>query len=239
MKDGDLTEEFDFGRVATTNPDELKNKVQSIGSQMEDSQNKNTFDPGHEHLFLPRGKMMIRSNFESVDGWTAGGVGTPVLTPYIGGVKLATSNAANDTSFIKASNPDFNTFDPTKSSAFQTIVKVDSATNITAYFGAGDFGSSGYGFKLVNATLSGFATVGASEALLTLSVTATYTDFNEFRATFDGIVVRFFVNGNKVGAMRNNIPTATDPAAATFYVKTGTTAVKTMYSKYMFFVQQT
>lgn len=45
----------------------------------------------------------IFTTFDSLDGWHVGGVGTPVHTCVLGGTKLETSAANNDTSYISAS----------------------------------------------------------------------------------------------------------------------------------------
>ena len=53
-------------------------------------ENKNEFDPGHSHFLPPRNFTVLNSVFESLDGWTIGGVGTEVITRYIGGVEITT-----------------------------------------------------------------------------------------------------------------------------------------------------
>ncbi len=209
-------------------------------------ESKNQGDPGHEHLFPPRKKTVIQSFFESKDGWATGGVGTEVITPQIGGVSITTGTSANDDAWMLATTTGFNSFDVSQASVFQSILKVSAATTILSYWGVGDitagggFGGAneaGYGFKYVSGTLSSLTVVGGVETLKTISgITA--TNFNEYRAIFDGKSVSFFVNGRNVNVHRAGLPTADDDIFATYYVKaTAISAARTLYAKYMYFVQ--
>ncbi len=207
--------------------------------------NKNEVLPGHEHLFPPRDKTIVYSFFESKDGWATGGVGTEVITPQIGGLSLTTGASTNDDAWILATTTGFNSFDVSQASAFQTVLKFSSAASITAYWGVGDitaggaFGAAneeGYGFKYVSGTLSALTVKNGAETLTTIN-NITATNFNEYRAIFDGRAVNFFVNGRNVATHRAGIADTDDDIFATFYVKTTTTAAKTMYARYLYFVQ--
>ncbi len=289
-------------------PGGLKNVLES----------KVEYDPGHSHMFLPRGLTVIQSFFESKDGWATGGVGTEVITPQIGGVSIATGAIANDDAWMLATTTGFNSFDVSQLSVFQSVLKVKITTSSTAYWGVGDitagggFGGAneaGYGFKCISTTITnaadngsgliritatahGFSTNfkatvssvgGTTEANGTWTVTvidantfdlvgSTFTNaytsggkavvlsaltvkagtevlttipgiaetnFNEYKAVYDGIrSVSFFVNGKLKAKHTTSIPNTDDDIFATFYIKTRTAVASTLYAKYLYFVQE-
>lgn len=207
---------------------------------------KNEFDVGHNHLFPPKDVTVIQSFFESKDGWASGGVGTEVITQQIGGISIATGASTNDDAWILATTTGFNSFDVSQASSFQTVMKFSAATSITGYFGVGDitaggaFGAAneeGYGFKYVSGTLSALTVKNGAETLTTIN-NITATNFNEYRAIFSGKSVRFYVNGKIVATHSAGIPDTDDDIFGTFYVKTTTTAARTLYAKYFYFTQQ-
>jgi len=231
-----------------------KDKTRKLGDEVRSLSNiltnRNIIDPGHDHLFPPRNRTVIFSQFESIDGWQIGGTGTYVASIFVGGISLATGASTNDDIFLIAETTGFNSFDVTKPSAFQTVLKFSSAANITAYWGVGDitdggaFGGSndeGYGFKYINGTLSAVTIKNGTETA-TVITGITATNFNEYRAVFstseDGqSSVHFYVNGVLATSHGVNLPNTDDDVFATYYVKTTTTAAKTLFVKYNYFVQ--
>ena len=227
---------------------DLRNYIRpgEIGGLKDILENKNEFDPGHSHLFLPKDKTVIFSHFESLDGWTTGGVGTEVITIKLGGTSLATGASSGDDAWAIASGATTDTFDVSQDSLFQSVLKLSGAATITSYWGAGDitaggaFGAAneeGYGFKYVNGTLSALSVKNGAETLTTiLGITA--TNFNEYRAIWNTRSVKFYVNGVWKVTHTAGLMDTDDDVFATFYVKTTTTAARTIYVKYLYFVQQ-
>lgn len=209
---------------------------------------KNEFDPGHSHLFPPKDVTVIFTHFESLDSWTIAGTGTEVISNYVGGTVLQTGTSANDSAHIRAiATGNTSAFDVSQTSIFQSVLSVNSATSITGYWGVGDitnggaFGASleeGYGFKYVSGTLSALTVESGVEVLTTIAgITA--TNFNEYRATFNGKNrVNFFVNGRLRASHTTRIPNTDDDVFGTFYVETETTAARSMNAKYFYFLQQ-
>ena len=140
----------------------------------------------------------------------------------------------------------FNFFDVSQASVFQTNLSLGATTSQTVYFGIGELlgaaGSEGYGFKVADGVLSGVTVESNNETTVALPTTITLTNFNEYKATFDGdSTIRFYVNGILVGSTQggstSRIPNTDDDAFGTFFIKTGTTAARTMNVKYFYFSQ--
>ena len=164
----------------------------------------------------------------------------------IGGASIATGALSNDDAWAIAYGATSDTLDVSQNSVFQSVLKLSGSATITAYWGVGDitaggaFGAAneeGYGFKYVNGTLSALTVKNGSETLTTIQ-NITATNFNEYRAVYFVRGVRFYVNGKHVATHTAGLMDTDDDAFATFYVKTATTAVRTMYVKYLYFVQQ-
>jgi len=262
-KDSDFNEGEEEPRVLDERDEEmevLRKSIEDLNQEVRPGdprgirsllESKNEFDPGHEHVFLPRNKTTIYSAFESLDGWSTGGVGTEAITQRVGGVQITTGSSTNDDAFVIADTSGLNSFIPSsKASIFQTVLSLVSLTNVTAYWGVGDItagggfggGEEGYGFKFVNGTLSALSVEAGNETLTTISG-ITLTDANEYKAIFNATAdgqhsVTYLVNGLNVATHRANLPDTDDNIFGSYYIKTTTTSVKTMYLRYFYFVQQ-
>ena len=112
------------------------------------------------------------------------------------------------------------------------------------YYSGGSFGGAneeGYGFKYVNGTLSALTVKDGTEVLTTIpGITA--TNFNEYKAIYDGVrSVSFFVNQKLKARHTTSIPNTDDDIFVTFYVKNtlgGAGSARTLYAKYLYFVQK-
>lgn len=215
--------------IGTDRPEGIKNVLES----------KNETDPGHEHLFPPRNKTVIFTHFESLDGWATSGTGTEVITIQVGGTNIATGASTNNTVLLTATTTGFNSFDVSQASAFQTLLSLSATSLLTVYFGVGNLSTAaddGYGFKYADGVLSAVTMDGGSETLTAIS-NITVTNFNEYRAIWDTHSVVFMVNGRVVATHRANLPNTDDDVFFTYYIQTAADAAKTMYIKYMYFVQ--
>jgi len=190
-----------------------------------------------DHLFgsvslkhLISSKINAMSCFESTDGWNKSGTFNPVLFA----ARLETTAVLNNEvhayieNIIASFVPNF-----AKNPFFQTSLWFTTNTNQHAYIAVGDYYTNDgetFGFKIHDATL--YAVVRESD--LTEHATEItgidITEMNVYRAYLDSTAgeVYFYVNGILKHTQTTFVPTGTSSVFFIYYLKTTTTAVRTM-----------
>jgi hypothetical protein len=173
--------------------------------------------------------------FESIDGYSKQG-NAPTISEI--GVTLATAASLNSTSTLLKDPqvnliPNFN-----KVSRFRLGIEfgASSLSNVQATFSLGTYGVGEvyYGFEVSGSTLKGSSSnqnTGSSNAitLKTLSVSTNY----ELEARFTpNRSIQFFVGGNLVGILRNELPVDTNSRLLEFYIKTTNSTAKSVIVSY-------
>lgn len=174
-------------------------------------------------------RFQIDEHFSSLDAWskTSG-----VTLSALGEVTLATTASTNNTQNLYAAPGDSqqeggaNANDP----IFEARVKLDQITNQNVYIMHGDPDvPDGYGFKVVNGTLSVMYYDNASAEQLHTISGITLTDWNLYRCEFvNGVSLKYYINGTLVYTVTSAVGNS---AGNYFFVrlKTTTTAIKKAY----------
>jgi len=170
-------------------------------------------------------KNFIFTNFESLDGWEKGGVGSPVQTCVLGGTKLVTSVANNDTCYIKAvpANGFGDNVNFDKNPVMQVLCKVMdfgyAETHI--HIGYSGFQTSGVdyiGFRIYNNTIKAVCRkYDGSETAVNVTGSFNAEDPHIYRVAYESFEsVKFYIDETLVATITTNIPTGDNEIAAVF-----------------------
>ena len=120
---------------------------------------------------------------------------------------------------------------------FSVRVKYTSATAQDGFIGF-DGGNSNpedaaltgdhFGFIIQDGTLYGSCADGATQSK-TSAITCTVSDWNTYKATFDGTTVTFYLNDTSVGTLNTNVPNSSLTAFTANVRADATNADKAMY----------
>ena len=182
-------------------------------------------------------KIYYTSYFESLDGWQKATGASQVYTPQLGGASIQTGTTIN-TQAAMNTEVSIGDIDWSKNSGFQSLLKFSATTDQTIYFGLGDLSigdgtEEGYGFKIVNGTLSALATqsngVTATETLTNISTGVTLTNINVYKAIKDGNSIFYYVNGDLKTTITSGLPNGTSPIVLLYSIKNSAAANKIIY----------
>lgn len=159
-------------------------------------------------------ELQIYTAFESLDGWD--GVGAGISNSLLS-VALQTSNVINTQRAIYSNPIGIGTPNPyNKNTFFQTAVKLNSSSDVLAYFMTGDFQDddtdSNFGFKIEDGVLYALVVkaVGPTRTEFTTVISGiTITNLNIYKAYFDvgEGKIYFYVNGVLEHTEETNLPT--------------------------------
>jgi len=174
-------------------------------------------------------RFQFDETFNSLDAWskTAG-----VSLTSMGEVTLSTTASTNNTQSLSCGPGDSQQEGGAKANSptFEVRAKLDQTTNQTIYLLHGDPDvPMGWGFKIVNNTLSScYFDAGSTEHLTTISG-ITLTDWNIFRVEYiNATSLKFYVNG----VLKVTVTSAPGNAAGNYFfarIKTAANTIKTMY----------
>lgn len=185
--------------------------------------------------------------FESVDGYSTGGVGTEVVDVSLGHLQLQTGGVTNNTAFaVKYFNSAVAfgmSWDKQRSIKIGFSFLTPIARAKTVRFGMGGQVTSDIaqqiGFFISNETLYGYVADGSSYDLVSYG-TITSSTVYDCEARSDGAgTVEFFVNGTSIGTLTTNVPIGTNFADTMFsgWVRTDEDNVQQMAIYYCDFWQ--
>ena len=194
-------------------------------------------------------RQFVMTFFESLDGWTTLVTGSGLNTLDLGSLYLKTGATINSTAGVVNDNLSILPLDfQNKDSLFETLLQIPTQTGpaYTAYFAlgniqAGDSTVQGYGFKVVNDTLSALVVISGVESLTTITG-ITVSSSNVYLAINKAAEkkVQFYVNG----VLRTTINTTYGAGASAiedrfyFYLKiTVGSSNKEMYINHAIFAQ--
>jgi len=189
--------------------------------------------------FLSLTKSFLFTAFESTDGWSKYGT----FTAYIFGAELITTADQNDKAiaFVE-SRSGLTAITLSKNPFFQTSFVLPLTTNQLIYAAAGDMtgmeDGDAFGFKISNGTLYAFVRDGAT--IYQTEITGiTLTELNVYRAYFDydEQKVYFYVNGVLKHTESAHPPNNGSAIFFTLYVKTLTTATRSLFVSDLLFMQ--
>ncbi len=190
-------------------------------------------------------RQFVPTWFESLDGWVQTIVGSGVAYAGLGGAGLHTGTTINSSIVIEAvtsggASNELN-FD-SKNPYFETYVSLDSLTNQIAYFGAGTVAQAasqnGFGFKIVNNTLSAVSSKAGVETLTTITG-ITLTNMNRYQAFMDSTnsIITYYVNGELVATHTTNIPTGRNGYLLSYSIKNTVVGNKILILRSAIFAQ--
>jgi hypothetical protein len=172
---------------------------------------------------------IIKTWFESIDGWTDYSDGSGSATPGLGSLFLTTGGTSGSQACIKVNPGVFVGFNMSKAFYWRTTLEFSDTTNFTAVWGAGylidlaDY--NGFGFKYESGTLVAY--MGDYDNLATETISGidlTETHVYEIRYTVDPQKVEFYIDGDLVASFDSgNFPDDDDPYCG--YIIKNTSAV--------------
>lgn len=170
-------------------------------------------------------RILIESQFESLDGWSQGGVGTPTITIVLGGTKLETGANDEDTAYIACvpangmgDNPNFD-----KKPFLQVRAKVMDKANAEAHIHVGF-----PGFQVVNEDYIGFKLAGnniyavcraggANETAVDITGGIESEDYHDYKVIYYSTSkVEFYIDGVLKTTITTNVPWGDNQEAAIF-----------------------
>jgi hypothetical protein len=191
---------------------------------------------------LTNDKNIFWSSWQNIDGWTNS---SGLITPSILNMRIYTTDVINNESYLEhiptvmdyISSIGFSPF-------FQTTARLSSQSNQLAYITCGSYKltalESYFGFKFSNdkvyATTSTVA--GGLRTEHNTEITGIYTsDFHTYRANYNptSVAIDFYIDGILKHSEDTDIPNTDMATMMCFYLKTTTTAIKNLYSTYLFF----
>lgn len=172
---------------------------------------------------------VIKTWFESIDGWTDYSSGTGSATPGLGSLFLTTGATSGGQGCIKVNPGVFVGFNMSKAFYWRTTLEFSDSANYTAVWGAGylidlaDY--NGFGFRYQSGVLQAYMGDYDNLATVTISdIDLTETHVYEIRYSVVPQVVTFYIDGVLVATFdTGNFPDDDDPYCAYIIKSTSST----------------
>ena len=191
-------------------------------------------------------KQVVMTYFESFDGWIIENAPDPTLGGCLITTGASTGTKGSATAEVFYVGVDYDNKNP----IFETVAAAKDSTNQTIYFGVGnlhvdDGSEEGFGFKIVNTTLSAISTQsdGATSTETLVTITGiTVADENIYRAIMKSKEpnkrIDYYINGKLVATIKSGLPNGTnDLNLMSFSIKNSANENKSLFLRSAVFIQ--
>jgi len=190
--------------------------------------------------------------FESLDGWGTTFVNAGTIATASDMVTFTTNTATNDSAKLFKNTDIQGLISFSEKSRFRTRIELGAVTSQLVNISVGNIegGAQGYGFRVVNATLSGVTDDGTSESTVTLQTLSANTEYSLEARYEPGKGVVFFVDDSttspadpldQTGSLTTNLPSSAitpNDYPFDFYIRTDTTAARILRVSFVEYLQQ-
>ena len=170
-------------------------------------------------------KILITSEFESLDGWHKGGIGAYTMTVVLGGTKIRTGNNDGDTAYIACVPPlgmgENPNFDNKPSMQVRVAVMDNDFAEGHIHIGFPGFQVTNedyIGFKLIGGNIYAVCRAGgANETSVDITGGLYSGSFHDYKVVWNSINnVEFYIDGVLKTTITTNIPYGDNQEAAIF-----------------------